>query len=581
MSSGVTALVQRGLTQIRSVSAFPIHFFLVLAMAFIAGAQTSAPLLQPEEQSHSIRGTVINEVTGSPIPRALVFTGGMRFAMLTDGEGHFEFELPKPNTGNGVESQGYTFNSTSLVARKPGFLDERYGRNLVEADAAPGAEVTIPLMPEASITGRVIFAEADPALGATVQLFSRQVQNGIPRWLPAGSTRANSNGEFRFAELRPGLYRLGTNELPDTDPADRIVGQEFAYPPVYFPSVADFAEAGTIQLAAGESVHADIPLTRQPYYPVRIPVVNGEAFSIPMIVTVSLGGHFSPGYSLGYNSEEQRIEGSLPRGEYVVEAAMQGENAGAGSVHLSVASAPAQGPSLTLTPNSSIAIHVVEEFTSNDGMSSGVWNSNGRSITIHGPQLYLRVSAEPVDGLNRGGATLRPPTGRSDDPLILQNLAPGRYWLQLQSGRGYVASATMGGLDLLHEPFTVSPGSKTPIEITMRDDAAQIEGTIAGTGPTAVNAPHSAGLAPAYVYCVPSTDSPGQFLELVASFDGKLEYGSVAPGTYHVLAFKTPQPDLPYRDAEAMKAFDGKGQVVHFSAEQKTTVQLQVISTKE
>ena len=575
MSSGVTALVERGQRRIRIASAFPLLLVLALATAFVAGAQTSAPLLQPDEQSRTIRGTVINEVTGAPIPRALVFTPGNRFAMLTDGEGHFEFELPKPNTGNGDESQRYTFNSTSLVARKPGFLDDRYGRNQVEA--VPGTEATIPLLPEAVITGRVIFAEADPALGATVELFSRQVQNGVPRWLPAASTRANSNGEFRFAELRPGLYRLGTSELPDTDPADRIVGQEFGYPPVYYPSVPDFAEAGTIQLAAGESVHADIPLTRQRYYPVKIPVVNGEGFSNRLMVTVSLAGHFSPGYSLGYNSEEQRIEGSLPRGEYVVEATMQGENAATGSVHLSVASAPAQGPSLTLTPNSSIPIHVVEEFTSNDGMASGVRIVNGPPL---GPQLYLQVSAEPVDGLNRGGAALHPPRGRNE-PLILENLAPGRYWLQLQSGRGYVASATMGGLDLLHEPFTVSPGSRTPIEITMRDDSAQIEGTIAGTGATTENAPHSAGLAPAYVYCVPTTDSPGQFLELVASSDGKFEHGSVAPGTYHVLAFKTPQPDLPYRDAEAMKAFDGKGQVVHFSAGQKTTVQLQVISTNE
>jgi hypothetical protein len=55
----------------------------------------------------------------------------------------------------------------------------------------------------------------------------------------------------------------------------------------------------------------------------------------------------------------------------------------------------------------------------------------------------------------------------------------------------------------------------------------------------------------------------------------------VAPGNYRVLAFKTRQPNLPYRDAEAMKAFDAKGQIVHFSAGQKTTVQLQTISTTE
>ena len=115
--------------------------------------------------------------------------------------------------------QPSTFSSTTLFARKPGFLDDPNGRSQVEA--TPGAEVDIPLLPEALIKGRVIFAEADPAPGATVQLYSRQVQDGMPRWLPAGSARANSNGEFRFAELRPGSYRVGTDELPDNDPADQ------------------------------------------------------------------------------------------------------------------------------------------------------------------------------------------------------------------------------------------------------------------------------------------------------------------------------------------------------------------------
>jgi hypothetical protein len=143
----------------------------------------------------------------------------------------------------------------------------------------------------------------------------------------------------------------------------------------------------------------------------------------------------------------------------------------------------------------------------------------------------------------------------------------------------------MGGVDLLHEPFTVSAGSSTPIEITMRDDTAEIDGTIAGIVATPDNppptGPRTGGFTPsAYVYCVPAPDSPGQYLEIVASSD-EVDYRSVAPGTYRVLAFKNPQPNLPYRDAEAMKAFDAKGQVIHFSAGQKTTVQLQIISTNE
>ena len=579
MPNAVGASVHHGPGRSSTVSAFLRHI-LVLAATLTATAQTPAPLLQSDE-SHTVRGTVINEVTGAPIARALVYTPGNRFAMLTDGEGHFEFDLPKRESATGPESQRYTFGPTVVMARKPGYLDDPNFRNQVEA--TPGTEITLPLLPEGLIKGRVIFSEADPAPGATVQLYSRRVEEGMPRWVQAGAIRANSNGEFRFAELQPGSYQVGTDELPDNDPATRVRGgKEYGYPPVYYPGVSDFAAAGTIQLTAGETVQADIPLTRQPYYPVKIPVANNDPLNNNLEVTVSVQGHRGPGYSLGFNPENQVIEGSLPRGEYLVEAASRRGNASSGSVHLSVAGAPAQGPTLTLTPNSSIPVHVVEEFTSNDWAGSVVFGTTGRPVPLHGPRLYLQVVAEPVDAFTRGGFGLRPPSGPNDDTLVIENLEPGRYWLNLHSGRGYVASATMGGVDLLHEPFTVSPGTSTPIEITMRDDAAEIDGTVAGIGATPDNSPHAGGFTlSAYVYCVPAPDSPGQYLELTASSDGKVDYRMVAPGTYRVLAFKNPQQNLPYRDPEAMKAFDSKGQLIHFSAGQKTTVQLQVISTNE
>lgn len=54
----------------------------------------------------------------------------------------------------------------------------------------------------------------------------------------------------------------------------------------------------------------------------------------------------------------------------------------------------------------------------------------------------------------------------------------------------------------------------------------------------------------------------------------------MTPGDYRVLAFSTAQPHLPYRDAEAMKAYDSKGAVVHLTAGQKATVQVQTISNE-
>jgi hypothetical protein len=186
---------------------------------------------------------------------------------------------------------------------------------------------------------------------------------------------------------------------------------------------------------------------------------------------------------------------------------------------------------------------------------------------------------EPVDDFGQQGrATIRPPTGPADDSLILENLSPGRYRLRLSSSRGYVAAATTGGVDLLHQPLVVVPGSSTPVEITMRDDGAELEGTLAGVLPSANTAYPS---TPAFVYCIPLPDSPGQFQQLWASPDGKFNSPMIAPGTYRVLAFNRQQPNLPYRDADGMRSYETKGQIIHVVAGQKQNLQLQVTASAE
>jgi hypothetical protein len=142
-----------------------------------------------------------------------------------------------------------------------------------------------------------------------------------------------------------------------------------------------------------------------------------------------------------------------------------------------------------------------------------------------------------------------------------------------------------GGIDLLHEPLAVGSGV-TPVEIKMRDDSAQIAGTVAGVtsvpptnGPASSSVP-GASTTPAYVYCIPVLDSPGQFQQLSVSPDGKFSSQKMAPGTYRVMAFKNPQ-SLPYRDADAMRAYDSTGQIVHLEAGQKENVQLQIASSND
>ena len=350
----------------------------------IPGADFRCQVLQPDEQPTSIKGTVVNAITHAPIARALVYSPDNRLAALTDGEGNFSFALPKPGSNAG---NGFNGGLLGLTARKPGFLNDPNDRRQAETSGSE-LTITIPLMPEALIKGRVISSETDPTPGINVQLFSRQVQDGMPKWVQTGSTRANSSGEFRFAELLPGTYKLLSNEWMDNDPATTIPGgQQFGYPSCLLPWRLGFRRGrhnsthSRTNRPGGSSTDSPALLSRKNSG--REPQTSNGGMNI----TVSVQGHRGPGYSLGYNAQNQRIEGLLPNGNYLVEAATYGQNSVSGSAHLAVAGAPAEGSSMTLIPNSSITVHVTEEFTSTNSEESsvGFHTIGGRTFRCTGP----------------------------------------------------------------------------------------------------------------------------------------------------------------------------------------------------
>jgi hypothetical protein len=304
--------------------------------------------LQSSNDQNSIRGIVFNAVTHMPIPRALVHSADDHYAMMSDSDGHFEFTT-NPDTKVGI----------FLLARKPGFLGDRNTGRALEATS--GQDITIPLTPESVIKGRVSTASGETLARVAVELLERQIRDGLARWTPTANTQTRSDGSFRFAELPAGSYKVMTQEFMDNQPVISTA-PSYGFPPVYFPSAADFSGGATIDLAAGQTTESNLTITDQPYYAVKIPVANGE-MNGGMEIRVSLQGRHGPGYSLGYNASKHTIEGLLPNGNYTVLAFTYGENSASGEVNLRVAGGPAEGPALTLTRNSSVTLEVQEAFT--------------------------------------------------------------------------------------------------------------------------------------------------------------------------------------------------------------------------
>jgi hypothetical protein len=570
---------------------------MILQCAVISEPMRGQVATPANEQKTTIHGVVINSVTHEPVGHALVFSADGRLGTLTDDQGRFEFVLPQ--TADAGSREGSTGSEVTvsftgggfggwLNARKPGFLDstDRFARRWGQIPAtgvppAPGVELTIPLTPEALIFGKVDLPGASGADRITVQLQRRRVVDGRARWEEATGVSTRANGEFRLFGLEAGTYKLLTHEVMDRDPltADPR-GPMMGYPPVYFPNASNFQSAGTIELKAGATFQAELSPVKQAYYPVKIPITNPPEESNVM-VEVAVQGHKGPGFALGYNEAEQRIEGSLPNGMYVVEAMGQGRQIVSGSETIVIKGAALEAPAMTLGPDSTVQVKTKLDFKQNPeagrilSVTAAIGGREGR-----GQDLMVRL--EPADDAIELGGSI----SSSEDQMTFGGLLPGQYWVRINALRGYVAAATAGDVDLLRRPLTVGRGQTLAVEVTLRDDGAEVAGTIeglggSGVGEASVKVEVQSAEAAAYVYCVPLPDSAGQFRQTQAGRDGKFNLQQVPPGAYRVMAFAHPQNEMEYHNREAMQAYDAMGQVIRVSAGQKESVRLPLLAGSE
>jgi hypothetical protein len=484
--------------------------------------------------------------------------------------------------------------SLQLRARKPGYLADSNAPQITTTSDESSGELVIPLVPEALLTGRVNLPSDAAADRAQVQLYRRQVQEGRGQWVQAGFAMTDSEGEFRFADLPAGEYKVFTGEILDRDQMTLDPRAQFyGFPPVYFPNATDFDSAGAIRLTAGAASFANLTPVRREYYPVRIAVANGTP-GVGRMISVFPQGHEGPGYSLGYDDREQVIEGLLPNGAYTLQVASYGESTTSGQMNFSVRGGPFAGHSITLMPNSSISVSVKHELEKNESPKVVIETlgdtedqpETERKLNVgRGPDV--QVTLIPADDFKQANTvSLRPPKSPEDDSLVLENVQPGWYRVRVDvTPLRYIAAVSSGGTDLLRQPLVVTPGvASPPIEITVRDDGAHLQGEIEhwaeetkARGPS-FNAP---GQLPACVYLVPVAESSGQFRVISISQDGNFEMMQIPPGEYQAFAFDRQPVELDYENSEDMRKYEGKGQGVHLGPGAKENLKLSLIRTDE
>jgi hypothetical protein len=593
----VTIRVRRTLSTAFAVAA--VHLCIALV---IFSAQNNHP-----QDSERIRGVVLNSQNHEPIPRALVTSQDNTYATMTDDRGRFEFLIPAPEppakvsvppTANGFQNPQpqITNRPNMLTARKVGFLSLQTANVfLPPTDQAP-QDLVLSLTPEARIIGHLNIPSPDSFEAIQVALYRRDLQVGREHWNPAGNAVLRADGQFRFAELAPGSYKLYTLEHLDRDPLTfNPRGPMFGYPPLYYPSASDFETAATIKLAPGQTFEPTMSPIRKPYYPVKI------GFTSPpdnpqVAVNVWPQGHSGPGYELGYNSRDGQIEGSLPDGVYIVHVTNYGPSRLSGTSTITVSGAPSQGQTIALLPGASITLNVRDEFQHQDASppppngptgsftSGGVIRTYPSSAPALKPSSYVQVNLIPEDEFAAPAyPQRRKPSGPDDESIVMDNVQPGRYRVNVSTALGYVASVTCGGIDLLSQPLVVGFGASIPtMEVTLRDDGAEIDGTL-GASPTALGPSSYAYPSPSsgvvYLIAVDRRGDPSKVVWVNA--DRTFTFGMLAPGNYRALAADHPHDELNFPSEEVLAKYSSQSESITVTPGQKLTVHLQIISSAE
>jgi hypothetical protein len=454
---------------------FRIHLALWTATVFLSWSQSTAQrsgAAENHDNLYTLRGTVINSVTGKPIARALVKLASQHKAVLTGREGDFSFEAVRGG-------------HLSLLVTKPGFF--RPGEALyqsrplaVDLDSESGP-ILVKLLQEAVITGKVTGKDQEPIEGAVLHLVKEQIVQGR-RELKFVQARAETDpeGNFRVDGLYPGVYYVGIRSAR-MDRQTKAAPVEEAYPDlIYYPGVTDTASATPIHVQAGQNQELLFLLSPVPTFKVsgKVAIENGWSLDNgPRLMEPTLG---VLRIADRFDAKTGAFEFSkLPASKYVVQ--VTGKNSqGESSEYQRPVTVGSNISDLQIPLHSGIDIPVLisADFPRLLGHCSYTFRApNGKYETRESdcsdrPQAHVGLS--PIDIMPQMSFRYGLPTDNSD--LSIHGVSPGKYWVRATAQFGsYVQSLRSGGVDLLVDPLVVPESGLVPaIEVTLRKDVGEL-----------------------------------------------------------------------------------------------------------
>ena len=527
------------------------HGFL-LALCCLLSSVTSATQSSSASagsESFTVSGTVVNSVTGEPVPRALVrINGQQQRNTFTDADGRFQFE-------------GMVAGQIMLMVQKPGYVDDSqrpgHGSRWFQLGPNTGA-LALKMAPLSAIAGRIIDDAGQPIEHVPMRLTASSMRDGRKRWDPRANADTDEDGHFRFSNLAPGTYYIAAGPMT-SELKLHVAGDKprtgFAH--VYYPGVPDLASAQPVEVTAGQQAEADFTLHAVPVFELS-GTVSGQLADqgVGFTVLSSSGDNISTGVHYDMETGVFKAEG-LPAGSYIVRAFCQGGGQPLRAEARVNLAADVQDVRLVLAP--ALPIPVVVRMDSNSSNASTTPSNNDA------PPVSVRLLSVTPNSRDLYSTVQQTSSGHS--AMMLQDVEPGTYRANfMPQVPWYVQSATCGPTNLLNEDLAIAPGQSCTAEIVLRDDSASLSATITSSesksGQVAlVLVPQSAGKLPPQVQ---------------RAVGNQFSISGLRPGEYMVYAFDHVD-DLEYSNPDALEPYASQATHITLTPNQKAQVSLDLI----